>query len=185
MRKVYIITTFVIVLLVSFFGVTYSYEYNDMDLLKFELIGPYKLYLNLNDEYKEYGVKVINNGVDISSQIDIDTSSLDINSVGEYKIKYSINIDGTSEYVYRLVIVREYIRPEIKLKGDKIIYLNLNETYFEPGYEVSDNYDVDLTKEVVITSNLNVTKVGEYTIEYKVIDSSGNEGIAVRKVIVK
>lgn len=185
MKKVYIIMSFIVLLLIGFLGITYSYEYTGADSLTFELLGPYKLYLNLDDEYDEYGIKVMDNGVDISSQINIDSSSLDMNKVGEYKIKYSIDMDGNEEYVYRLVVVRENIKPEIILKGDEIIYLDLNETYIEPGYEVIDNYDIDLINKVIITSNLNVTVIGEYTIEYRVVDSSGNEGVTVRRIIVK
>lgn len=185
MRKVYVITTFIIVLLVSFLGITYSYEYNENDSLAFELIGPYEINLELNEEYYEYGVKVIRNGVDISNLVNINNTSLDTSKVGEYKIKYELLVDGNIEYIYRIVKVREYIKPEIKLKGDEVIYLNLYDTYIEMGYEVSDNYDTDMYRRVITTSNLVVDKVGEYQIEYKAIDSSGNEAIAVRKIIVK
>lgn len=185
MRKIFGITTFIIVLLVSFLGITYSYEYNENNSLKFELLGSYELELELDSKYIEYGVKVTNNGKDISSLVKIDTSLLDMSKVGDYKVKYELDVDGNKEYIYRIVKVREYISPWIKLNGEEIVYINLNETYVEPGYEVSDNYDTDLDNKVVITSYLNVTKVGEYKIEYKVIDSSGNEQKVNRIVIVK
>ena len=185
MRKIYIITTFIIVLLVSFLGITYSYEYNENSSLKFELIGPYELYLDVYGEYNEYGVKVIRNGVDISDYVTINTSSLDMNRVGKYTIKYEILIDGNTEYISRIVVVKEDIKPEIKLYGDEIVYLNLYDKYIEAGYEVTDNYDHDLNNKVVMTSNLMVDKVGEYKIEYRVLDSSGNEAVAIRKIIVR
>lgn len=185
MKKMFGITIFIFVLLVSFLGITYSYEYNLSDSVSFELIGPYRLYLNIYDEYKEYGVSVIKNGIDISSYVKIDDSSVDMSKVGEYKVKYELLNDGNVEYIYRLIFVKEYIKPEIEIIGDEIIYLNLNEIYIEPGYEVSDNYDIDINDRVVIVGDVDTTKVGEYTIEYSVIDSSGNKAVTFRKVIVK
>lgn len=185
MKKIFGITILIFVLLVSFLGITYSYEYNDSESVSFELIGPYKLYLNIYDEYKENGVKVIRNGVDISSYVKIDNSSVNTKKVGEYKVKYELFIDGNIEYIYRLVFVKEDIKPEIKLIGDEILYLNLNEIYIEPGYEVSDNYDMTVADRVVIIGEVDTTKVGEYILEYSVIDSSGNKSVAFRKIIVK
>lgn len=185
MRKVYVITTLIIVLLVSFLGITYSYEYNEYNSLVFELIGPYEITLELNADYYEYGVRVVKNGEDISNLVNINKSSLNTSKVGEYRVKYELLVDGNIEYIYRIVKIREYIKPEIKILGDEIMYLNLYDTYVEMGYEVSDNYDNDMYKRVVTTSNLVVDKAGEYQIEYKAVDSSGNEAVAVRKIIVK
>lgn len=185
MRKVYVLYCLIVVLLIGFLGVTYSYEYNDNDILKFELIGEYEVNLLLNDKYVEHGVNVFYNGMDISSFVIIDSSLVDTSKVGDYKVKYEINIDGISEYIYRIVKVRENIKPSIILKGDKEIYLDLNGTYVEPGYEIYDNYDLDLYKKLIVTTNLVVTKVGDYKIEYKVSDSSGNETVEFRKIIVR
>ena len=185
MKKIFGITMFIIAVLVSFVGITYSYEYNQGDSLLFELNGPYKIYLNLHDKYEEYGVKVIKNGVNVSSQVNIDNSLLDVNKVGDYKVKYNLLVDGNIEYIYRMVYVRENIKPVIKLKGEEVVYLKLYGTYIEDGYEVTDNYDIDLYKKVVTTSNLVVNKVGEYMIKYTVVDSSGNESVAIRKVVVQ
>lgn len=185
MRKLYVITTFIIVLLVSFLGITYSYEYNENNSLMFELIGPYEIILELNENYYEYGVKVTRNGEDITGLVNINKDCLDTTKVGDYRVKYELLVDGNIEYIYRIVKVREYIKPEIRVVGDEILYLNLYDTYIEMGYEVSDNYDTDMYRKVITTSNLMVDKVGEYKIEYKAIDSSGNEAIAVRKIIVK
>ena len=44
MKRYYYITTSIIMLIVSFIGITYSYEYNGDDTIKFELIGP-QLYM--------------------------------------------------------------------------------------------------------------------------------------------
>lgn len=185
MRKIYITSCFVVLLLISFLSITYSYEYNENFSLTFELVGDYKLNLFLHDEYVEYGVKVLYNEKDISSLVKIDDSMVDMNRVGVYKVKYEVIIDGICEYVYRLVSVIDNIKPQIMLDGDNMVYINLGDEYIEPGYNVTDNYDIDLFDKVNVTTNLDVNNVGMYEIEYSVMDSSGNTSVVKRVVIVK
>lgn len=185
MRKLFYVTTIIIVLLISFLGITYSYEYNEDESVMFELIGPYEYYLDVNSKYEEYGIKVFRNGLDISSYVNIDSSLVDTNRLGEYKVKYELEVDGINEYIYRIVKVIDNIKPEIKLNGEDIVYVDVNGIYYELGCEVIDNYDENLEKKVIVTSDLNITKVGEYDILYKVSDSSGNENSIRRRVIVR
>ena len=185
MKKIMYVTSFIIIMLVSFLGITYSYEYNGMESLKFVLIGPSTLYMDVNTIYQEYGVKVFNNGVDISSSVKIDSSLVNVNLLGEYKVKYEIDVDGNKEYVYRDVIVIDNDSPEIKLKGEEIVYINLNDVYYEEGYEVSDNYDVGLDRKVSIRGRVDTSVLGEYELLYSTVDSSGNIGSVKRLVIVK
>lgn len=184
MRKLFYITTIIVIVLVGFLGVTYSYEYNDDSFFKFELIGPYELYLDVNSEYNEYGVKVIKNGYDVSSNVIIDNSLVNMNKLGEYRVKYEIKNDGYTEYIYRIVKVIDNIAPVIKLNGEEIVYVKLGDSYKEYGCVVNDNYDNNLDKKVIVSSNLNTSKIGEYVIEYRVSDSSGNESRVSRIVKV-
>lgn len=183
MKKIVYITTFIIVLLITVLSVTYSYEYNDTESLVFELIGSSKLYVDVNSEYKEYGIKVIKNGVDISSSVRIDNSSVNMKEPGEYKVKYELDVDGNIEYIYRDVKVVDMSAPSIKLKGDSVIYVLLGGSYIEEGYTVIDNYEIDI--DVNVIGNVDTNKEGEYEIEYKATDSSGNIGRVKRFVVVK
>ena len=75
-------------LIVSFIGITYSYEYNGDDTIKFELIGPQLLYVDVNTEYKEYGIMVKYHGIDISKQVEIDN-----NEVYRFEVRYKENVE--------------------------------------------------------------------------------------------
>lgn len=185
MKKMMYVIIFIVVMLVSFLEITYSYEYGDKELVKFELIGPSTLYVDVNTEYVEYGIKVINNkGVDISSLVKIDSSLVNMSELGKYKVKYELEIDGNFEYIYRDVIVIDKISPEIKLKGNEVVYVVLNGNYYDDGYIVSDNYDTDLDDKVIVSGSVDTGCVGEYEILYSVKDLSGNESKVIRKVIV-
>ena len=131
----------------------------EIQQLQTDLIGEYELVLNLNEEYVEKGINVFYNGNNISSLVKIDSSMVDVRKVGEYKVRYEVNLDGVTEYVYRIVRVRENVKPTIKLKGDSLIYLNVGGVYKELGYEAYDNYDLDINDRVIITNYLIMKKL--------------------------
>lgn len=97
-------------------------------------------------------------------------NNLKTNSISKYNVLYTKKKDKTP--------------PVIKLKGDKKIKMYVGTKYKEPGYKVSDNSGEKLVKKVKIKSNLNVNKVGTYTIKYTVSDSSGNKSTVKRTVKV-
>ncbi len=73
-------------------------------------------------------------------------------------------------------------KPVITLKGDKTITIKLNEKFVDPGVTITDNVDKDLKAE--ITGKVDTSKVGTYTLTYKVKDKAGNEATATRTVVV-
>lgn len=113
-------------------------------------------------------------------------SNVDITKLGDYDItfetheKYAIN---TKKKVKVHVIDEE--KPIITLKGENEIIINYKDEYKEDGYIATDNYDGDITDKVIIENNIDNTKLGNYEVIYKVKDSSNNETIVKRKVIVK
>lgn len=185
MKKIYFMTILIIMSIVSFLSVTYSFVYDQDNSLVFELIGPDILYMDVNTGYKEYGINVRYNGRDISDDVIIDYSMVDVNTLGKYSVKYELNLDGIREYIYREVIVIDKIAPKIELIGGNEITILLNGNYKEYGYNVDDNYDeIDISK-VDVIGEVDTDKEGEYNIIYRVSDNSGNIGFANRTVFVK
>lgn len=77
--------------------------------------------------------------------------------------------------------------PEIILKGDNPLYINLNDDYSELGIvKVVDNKDgkIDISKVEIDNSKVNTKKVGKYTVTYTVRDKLNNETKVTRKVVV-
>ena len=67
-----------------------SYDINQRNNPKLRLIGPYNVYINLNDEYQDLGVTAIDkDGNNVSSSVII-KSTVDTNSIGTYQVSYEL-----------------------------------------------------------------------------------------------
>ena len=101
-------------------------------------------------------------------------------------IIYSVtDSSNNTTSITRTITAEDKEKPTIKLKGSNKVYLNLNATYKDAGYTVTDNCDKSLTKQVKTTNNIDNTKEGTYTVTYSVEDSSGNKATVNRTVIVR
>ena len=74
--------------------------------------------------------------------------------------------------------------PQLTLKGKQNITLPLHQTFNDPGATAIDDFDGDISDRIETNSTLNVDKVGEYTIDYRVTDSAGNSATAKRLIRV-
>lgn len=75
--------------------------------------------------------------------------------------------------------------PQIILAGEKIIYLNQNEPYVEPGYTAKDIVDGDLTNKVQVKNDVDSKKAGTYEISYEVKNNKGLSSQEKRFVVVQ
>ena len=137
-------------------------EYNVCPNEKFKEIG-----FTATDEYdgnltEKVKVKETNEGI---------LYTVEDSSHNKYSITRKINYVDTTP-------------PEITLKGNQTMYINLKETYQEPGFTATDNCNGDVTEKVVVTGTVTNGKIGTYSITYQVTDDSGNKKTVTRTVIV-
>lgn len=169
-----LIKIFIIVLLVLLIFLFY-FKKNIVDV-NFKLNGSDTVVVNVFDEYVEQGATAFIHGTDKTKDIIIDSNSVNTNKLGVYKVTYKLKIGllNISKKLTRKVEVVDIVSPEITVESDNI-YLDLGETLVVPESTAKDNYDGDLTDKIVTTNNIDVNKVGDYIINYKVADASGNE----------
>lgn len=169
-----LIKIFIIVLLVLLIFLFY-FKKNIVDV-NFKLNGSNTVVVNVFDEYVEQGATAFIHGTDKTKDIIIDSNSVNTNKLGVYKVTYKLKIGllNISKKLTRKVEVVDIVSPEITVESDNI-YLDLGETLVVPEATAKDNYDGDLTDKIVTTNNIDVNKVGDYIINYKVADASGNE----------
>jgi hypothetical protein len=83
------------------------------------------------------------------------------------------------------VTIRDVTPPVVTPIGDNPMILNVGRPYVELGARALDNRDGDLTSSVTASSaGVDFMNPGEYEVQYRVQDLSGNVGVAVRRVVV-
>lgn len=154
-----------------------------------DIIGSVEIDIPLNGDYLDEGaiVRILNKEY---SDVLV-TNNVDNTKVGSYEIKYSYK----SKYLFnskeevRIVNVVDNIKPVITIEGkdtETIYYTDTKPaSYEEAGYQAIDNYDGDITDNVTIIDEVNYEAKGTYKITYKVRDSSNNESMVSRTIIVK
>lgn len=120
-----------------------------------------------------YGTYLIPDGI----TMDVETVGLvDESVVGTYQIRYRAEHERWQEEKIRTVEVVDTKPPVIWLSETPGSYVLPGQTYREEGFIAQDNYDGDLTDQVVKTVLLD-------RIVYRVEDSSGNGAESVRHIV--
>lgn len=127
--------------------------------------------------YEEEGfVATDNHDGDISSQVQV-------SHCGETILYTVADASGNETSIVRPIPYKDVEPPALTLNGNAHMYLQQGEEWVDPGCFAVDNYDIELP-EVVVTSTLDNTQLGDYTITYSVCDASGNETSIERVVTV-
>ncbi len=75
--------------------------------------------------------------------------------------------------------------PNIILKGESYVTINVGQTWVDPGYSAFDAKGMDITALVNRSGSVNNKVAGTYRITYSVTDSYGNSNYKTRTVVVK
>lgn len=192
MKKRFLIIMIILVLLISVSSLYVFYNKDDKSIAEKEKISfSFKDITSL--EFKSYSLNdFVNNDIKcIDNRCfyldkDIEYTISDINSLGKQNVQIEITYDGEKyNHIYEIEVKDETL-PEIVLVND-IIELNLNDEFDPKNYinSINDNYDGDLSNNVIVETNVDINKEGEYSITYSVTDSNGNTNKKELPVIVK
>ena len=142
------------------------------------LVGDKNINICPNSDYKEEGYTALDDyDGDITKKVNVDAK--------DNKIIYTVkDSSGNSTKVTRKIEKKDITSPYINLNGLTDIYLKVGNTFTEPGYVANDNCEGNITDKVVVTGSVDTNSIGEYLLNYKVEDSSGNATDINRKVII-
>jgi len=74
--------------------------------------------------------------------------------------------------------------PVITLVGDPVISIVLGSTYTDAGATAMDNFDEDISDQIVVSGDaVNTSVEGQYIINYDVSDAAGNAAITVTRTV--
>lgn len=112
------------------------------------------------------------------------TGTVDTNVLGTYALTYTATDNsGNQATATRTVNVVDTTTPVITLIGDSQVNVEVGSTYTDAGATATDNYDGDLSSQIVVVNNVNVNTVGSYTVTYSVSDSSNNAATVVARTV--
>lgn len=97
---------------------------------------------------------------------------------------FVVDSSGNWASVDRDIYYDDVVAPEISLFGESEITLFMGTTYNEQGATAQDNCDGDLTSKIVISGVVDTAHIGTYILEYKVVDTFGNESKVSRTIHV-
>lgn len=106
------------------------------------------------------------------------TGKVDLTKLGSYPISYTAEFYNMTLKESRTIVVQDTTPPTIELISEPDHYTSPVGAYEEEGFTATDNYDGDLTSQV-----LSEEKDG--VVHYSVTDSSGNTAVASRTIIYK
>ena len=121
---------------------------------------------------------------DITSSI-VTVSTVDTEAVGTYTVTYDVsdaNNNGAVQ-VIRTVNVVDTTIPVITLTGDASVTIEVGVMYTDSGATAQDNYDGDITDDIVTVSTVDTEAVGTYTVTYDVSDANNNDAVQVIRTV--
>ena len=121
---------------------------------------------------------------DLTSSI-ATNNNVDINTVGSYTVTYTVtDSSGNTATATRTVNVADTTAPVITISGANPVDVDLGTTYNDAGASATDANDGDLTSSITVSSNVDTSTVGTYTVTYTVSDAAGNQATETRTVNV-
>ena len=93
------------------------------------------------------------------------------------------NISSDAPSVGYINVIEDSVAPVITLLGDATVSIEVGDTYIDAGATAKDNYDGDITSNIVTVSNVDTAIVGSYTVTYDVSDANGNAADTVTRIV--
>ena len=153
------------------------------DVYRLELVGDELITPEVHSEYEEKGYILYLNDevVEEDTEVVID-NQVDVSKLGTYEVTYTLEKKPELTLIRQVEIV-DTTAPVLELKEytDELVE---GDEYTEPGFSSIDNYDGDISKEVVVEGEVDTSKEGEYELIYTSTDSSDNEAEVTRVVTV-
>ena len=151
---------------------------------KLSLNGDAIVNTELNSNYSDAGATAKYGSKDISNTIETDFGdNFSTNKLGSYTITYIVKKNNKTVTATRTVNVVDSTAPEIKLNGNSEINIAKDSNYQELGCTATDNYDGDITDNVITQKeDINEDLFKDY------IEAVSNEAISwegIREQLVK
>jgi len=147
--------------------------------------GDAEMTISVFDTFSDPGASVTDN-LDPSVTV-VTLGTVNTLVVGEYTLTYTARDEAGNDAIppTRTVQVVDLTPPVLTLLGDNPLTVNTGEAYVDPGAMAQDNYDGDISDQIVVTGlPIDTALPGEYTLYYNVADSSGNAAEEITRTVL-
>ncbi|MEK9165469.1 MAG: immunoglobulin-like domain-containing protein, partial [Patescibacteria group bacterium] len=80
-------------------------------------------------------------------------------------------------------ITLDITAPVITLNGGNPVTIEVGTVYNDAGATANDNYDGNITANIITVNLVNTNVIGAYTVSYNVTDSSGNQAVEITRTV--
>ena len=112
-----------------------------------------------------------------------------LRNAGENKgfvgVTFFYTLDDSATPATQTTALANNIPPVITLLGPTEVKINVGESFVEMGYKAEDSNGRNITNRVMVSSTINASQAGLYTITYDVTDDHGNSARSTRLVFVE
>lgn len=149
------------------------------------LFGGDTLYVNQCQKFTDPGVRVIDNVDGDLTTAATFTGSVDVETPSWYKIVYTATdkSKNTASAERMVLVISDTIMPTIQLLGSNPLYMDVYQSYPDPGFKITDNCtELDT---FYVTSTIDTAQLGTYERVITAIDMNGNKAVQKRTVVVQ
>jgi hypothetical protein len=157
----------------------------DTTLPVITLLGDATVTIEVGLTYTDAGATALDNyDGDITNDI-VTVNPVDTGVVGQYTVTYNVSDanNNAAVEVTRTVNVVDTTVPVITLVGDATVDIEVGSTYTDAGATALDNYDGDITDDIVTVNLVDTGVVGTYTVTYDVNDANNNAAVQVIRTV--
>jgi len=151
------------------------------------LNGESPVSIEQGDSYTDAGATASDNvDGDLTSEIVVGGDTVDTSLVGTYVITYNVTdaAGNAADEVSRTVnVTADSTPPVITRIGSAIVNVNLGDTYIDEGATATDNFDGDITSNIVTVNPVDTSVEGTYIVTYNVTDAAGNAADEVTRTV--
>jgi len=143
----------------------------------------------VNTSYTDAGATATDNyDGNISANIIMDTSAVDITTLGSYLVTFDVNdsSNNSATQVTRTVNVLaapDTTPPVITILGNNPETVEAGTNYSDAGATAQDDVDGDITASIIVNDTVDANTIGTYTVMFDVNDSSGNPAQQVNRTV--
>ena len=145
------------------------------------LKGDQDVTIEVNSNYTDAGATALDNYDGVITANIAKEGVVNENEVGSYPITYNVSDSSgnRAEQVTRIVNVVDTTKPVITLTGDAYILVETGNNYSDPGASATDNYDGDITSNIVTINPVDTNAPNTYIVTYNVTDGNNNPALEV------